>query len=886
MIISFIGDDHFPYFLPMNTAPIPDPWQQEAIQALLEGHDVIVHAPTGAGKTLIFEEWLEQTSFQYQAIYTVPTRALANDKLAEWRRRGWNVGIATGDLSENLSAPVLVATLETQKNKLLNGQGPKLLVIDEYQMLKDEDRGLNYELAIAMAPAGTQLLLLSGSVDNPEDIQKWLVQLGRQPKLVKTMQRPVPLKEISENKLRYKLPGNIKGRWQTLLAKALAAHLGPILIFAPRRMDAEQLATTLAHSLPNPNPLTLTDEQIECLGPTLSVLLRSRIAYHHSGLSYAARAGVIEPLTKAGQLRIVVATMGLAAGINFSLRTVTLATSSYKRGGEEYVIQPDEILQMLGRAGRRGIDKIGYVLLHKNGVSLSQAHPCKLSRSESVDWSALLTLMDAANKIGKDPFAEALRVQRRLFTKRPVPLGIEESYLHFDAPCQLTTDLERSRRVKKCSIEILNSQNQWQAQPHQTSAPLGQAIVPTSDDPENPEYKPVLQDRYTLETVNLPTHSTIYQTPQGLCHAITLAHIYSTDHTPLAEQQSAQENEDPEQIPVIDLVPVEIPQNSYLYLTPFIRRITLWKGRGITPDEWKGQLWDLINLALQTNKLGIIQATIYDGRIIAILDLSQYPIAAYQDVHGQYICNPLTRKNMHSTCKNCPYQASCKKINRPARTVYDWKQLGLISNEGYLTTRGRIASTFYGGDGLAIAAALERKDYPLNDLIFDLANLSAGFRFASGLLRWSGRLGKICCDTYKGLTCSGYLEEGYPQEYGAGASEIVRLCQENSENKLALTRKNLGPGDIDRAIIEWRSRMRQILHSSNTMKNSSELAQAALTNDRIPQDNLFLIQRWEELKSLCKTMLEETESPALEELPPLSDDQTQRLDHKINLKKK
>ena len=72
----------------LNQVVIPDMWQQEAVTALREGKDVIVHAPTGAGKTLIFELWSNQGKNRGQAIYTVPTRALANDKLAEWRARG------------------------------------------------------------------------------------------------------------------------------------------------------------------------------------------------------------------------------------------------------------------------------------------------------------------------------------------------------------------------------------------------------------------------------------------------------------------------------------------------------------------------------------------------------------------------------------------------------------------------------------------------------------------------------------------------------------------------------------------------------------------------------------------------------------------------------
>ena len=71
---------------------VPDLWQQEAVRALQTGNDLVVHAPTGAGKTYIFE--LLYPSLKGQAVFTVPTRALANDKLAEWRARGWDVGVA------------------------------------------------------------------------------------------------------------------------------------------------------------------------------------------------------------------------------------------------------------------------------------------------------------------------------------------------------------------------------------------------------------------------------------------------------------------------------------------------------------------------------------------------------------------------------------------------------------------------------------------------------------------------------------------------------------------------------------------------------------------------------------------------------------------------
>src|SRR5262249_5250885 len=148
-----------------------------------------------------------------------------------------------------------------------------------------------------------QLLLLSGSVANPQDVVKWLKRLGREAVQIRTDLRPVPLDEIDGNSLSYHVPSSIRNYWPRLVAKGLAEDLGPILLFAPRRQAAESMAAELARYLPTPNPLALSQEQRLIVGENLGRMLKSRIAYHHSGLSYAARAGVIEPLAKAGQLR-------------------------------------------------------------------------------------------------------------------------------------------------------------------------------------------------------------------------------------------------------------------------------------------------------------------------------------------------------------------------------------------------------------------------------------------------------------------------------------------------------------------------------------------------------------------------------------------------------
>src|SRR2546422_9414808 len=169
--------------------------------------------------------------------------------------------------------------------------------------------------------------------------------------------------------------------------------------------------------------------------------------------------------------------MGLAAGINFSLRSVALAGESYRRDYVEQPLKADEILQMFGRAGRRGIDEMGFVLVSANEIRMRDGYPCQLARSGMVDWSALLGLMSAAASREESPFVEAVRVQERLFTTRPIFLGVEESMKHPDTPCGLKTDAERARHVRQRVREMLNSRGEWELYPKPTEVPLNQIRI-------------------------------------------------------------------------------------------------------------------------------------------------------------------------------------------------------------------------------------------------------------------------------------------------------------------------------------------------------------------------------------------------------------------------
>ncbi len=823
-------------FSALNQVAVPDLWQQQAVTALRQGKDVVVQAPTGAGKTLVFEMWSNQGKNRGQAIYTVPTRALANDKLAEWRARGWDVGIATGDLAENLGAPVLVATLETQKNRLIQGDGPALLVVDEYQMLGDPDRGLNYELALALAPPRTQLLLLSGSVANPQDIVKWLRRLGRDALLVRHEHRPVPLEEVHASQLSYHLPREISGYWPRLVAKALAEDLGPVLIFAPRRQAAESLAAELARQLPIPNPLPLTTGQKLLAGEHLARMLKSRVAYHHSGLSYGARAGVIEPLAKAGQLRAVVATMGLAAGINFSLRSVALAADSYRRDATEQFLRPDEILQMFGRAGRRGLDETGYILISANELRLLDAHPNHLHRTGAVDWPALLGLMAAAAQQGKDPFTEAVRIQERLFTTKPIFLGVEESLRHPVTPCGLRTDAERARHVRRRVREMLDSQGVWQEMPDPVMRPIGEVLTPLAREvspDQTPKLVPALSVPAAVEKLAMGSLALVHDAAEpGM-------RVYGRSVT-LADTLA----------------------DGRVIISKWARRLTNWSGRQASMEVWTSKVAPLVERHLDQAGTPLARRLEEGRRIVAHLSLARQSIKAHMDRHGVALWRPITRDVLPGDCAQCPLTPVCNRLPTATGTALLWRRLNLVDASGAPTLRGRIVSFFSQGDGLAVAAALEEETYPIEELLYDIANLDGGFRFCGDENRWGGRLALVCHKSYGLQSIPGYLENGMPPKYGAGAEQVVASVHRNPAGKHAWVTDLLGAGDIDRVIIEWRSLLRQIAHS--------------------PEMDW---ERWSLFQKLARETLSETDSPTLTDLPPLAYDQTRRVDHRLILRR-
>ncbi|HEY2614262.1 MAG TPA: DEAD/DEAH box helicase [Chthoniobacterales bacterium] len=788
---------------------VPDLWQQEAVRALRAGKDVVVQAPTGSGKTYIFE--LLYHSLKSQAIFTVPTRALANDKLAEWRGRGWDVGIATGDLALNLNAKVLVATLETQRARFLRRDGPGLLVVDEYQMIADPVRGVHYELALALAPPETQLLLLSGSVQNPQDVAEWLRRIGRDPVLISHQERPVPLEEVDLSALPESQFVQTKNFWPRMIGKALRADLAPVLVFAPRRNASEEIAQAIASALSPRDPLPLSAEQEALAGKRLSKLLRSRIAYHHSGLSYAVRAGLIEPLAKAGQLDVVVATMGLAAGINFSMRSVLVTDTRFFAGNFERHVQPDELLQMFGRAGRRGLDETGYVLTLPDIPRLADARPRQLKRSIQVDWPSLISVMRGAADRGEQPFSAAVELSRSLFSAQLVPIGSEHSLATGEKPCGLWVDAERARFARRPIKEILNSANEWEpvnSVPQNVS--LGQLFLR-----EKEEWVPALTLPRSLDGRGFG----------NLCK-LREKGIYGRE------------------IPL-----VSVPSADAIVPVKWLRKII---GPQIVTRDFFEQ--NILPRVTEFTRGGNIAALVQHGETIyARLDFSEVVVPAVLDSRGRALQEPPERENLPIVCRHCSELERDLSVIITNSPAYAWRQLGLITEDGRPTRRGGLFSFFQAGEGLAIAAALEDETYPIDDLVFDLANIRAGPRFAGEDAPLGGRLGILCQRVYGRADHPGYLEMGVPVHYGSGAAEVIREIAANSSPRYRLTTDSLRSGDIERALMEWRSLLRHIVGAPD-----------------------LEWERWRALQRIAAHFVDNTISPAALDFPPLLASQQRR----------
>ncbi len=470
-----------------------DTFQKQAIKKLREGKNLIVAAPTGAGKTAIVDhiarEILEGGG---TVIFTAPLKALCNQKFREFSQLFGDdrVGLITGDEVVNDRAPLLVMTTEVLRNMLQEGtleEAPSLVVYDEVHYLADVDRGAAWEESIVLLPSETQILGLSATAPNAHEVALWMeVIKDRKTEVVHYAKRAVPLqllgitKETGLQPLRRVLKrveayrrDRKKGpifravNHLEIISELQARGMLPALYFLFNRKRVEAFAYELGryHSfLTNPekrkvreylNSLEIPDEARPFFEKMRGLLLKG-VGFHHAGLMPHIKRAV-EVLFERRLLKVVYCTSTFALGVNMPARTVCFDTVVKYDGHTFRPLTNMEFFQKAGRAGRRGIDDVGYVVVRFDPRDQEEIPVYRERNIEPIESSFKLSYNSVVNLLARgsimkieDFLSASLWSFQHEEEKRRLSRGIEEVKAQLEAlptyQCEYREDLFLKRK--------------------------------------------------------------------------------------------------------------------------------------------------------------------------------------------------------------------------------------------------------------------------------------------------------------------------------------------------------------------------------------------------------------------------------------------------------
>ena len=417
-----------------------DDFQQEAIRSISEGHSVVVCAPTGSGKTIIAEYAAMRALAEGKKLfYTTPLKALSNQKFFDLKNRFGeaNVGLLTGDISVNRDARIIVMTTEIFRNMLYGIQEDVGLlgylgyvVLDECHYMNDAERGTVWEESIIYCPDNIQLVALSATVANAAELTDWINEIHHDTRLIWSDFRPVPLRFSyydrdklmplfeAPGKMNRKLKTDMKGqrfakkqrffRPNDLIAVMAEKDMLPAIFFTFSRKDCDKhLEFTQTLKLLTPAERKLLNKKVDdyvALNPFLEgnqslPYIRNGFASHHAGLLPAMKH-LVEILFQQGLIKVVFATETLAAGINMPARSTVITKISKRTNDGHRILTASEFLQMSGRAGRRGMDQVGYVIIVSSqyegaleAATLASSPPDPLNSQFTPTYGMVLNLL-------------------------------------------------------------------------------------------------------------------------------------------------------------------------------------------------------------------------------------------------------------------------------------------------------------------------------------------------------------------------------------------------------------------------------------------------------------------------------------------------------------
>ncbi|CAG9767648.1 unnamed protein product [Ceutorhynchus assimilis] len=412
------------YGPPLKEYPFAlDPFQNESIVCVDNNQSVLVSAHTSAGKTVIAEYAVAKAfKNEQKIIYTTPIKALSNQKYREFSEQFEDVGLVTGDVTLNPEASCLIMTTEILRSMLYRGseimREVGWVIFDEIHYMRDSERGVVWEESIILLPHNVRFVFLSATIPNARQFAEWIAYLYKQPcHVVYTDYRPTPLQYYLfaagangihmvvddkgafhednfstamatlqnanprvKDKKRGRQGGNIKDPSQSGIFKVVKMIMergfAPVIVFSFSKKDCELYAMQLTKMDFNTpaekrcvqlvfdnamDVLSDEDKKLPQVQNMLPLLLRG-IGIHHGGLLPILKEN-IEILFGEGLIKALFATETFAMGLNMPARTVLFTGINKFDGNQRRLISSAEYIQMSGRAGRRGLDDQGIVIL-------------------------------------------------------------------------------------------------------------------------------------------------------------------------------------------------------------------------------------------------------------------------------------------------------------------------------------------------------------------------------------------------------------------------------------------------------------------------------------------------------------------------------------------
>ena len=490
-----------------------DSFQIDAIESLYENLNVLVTAPTGAGKTIIAERGIEEYLDKgNRVIYTTPIKALSNQKYHDFVSSGFDTGLLTGDRNENPDAGLIIATTEILRNMIftnderINDIG--LVVLDEVHYLADKERGSTWEEIIIHLPKDIKLLCLSATIGNENEFLNWIVSQRGPTDLIQSKIRPVPLEislitaskddeqilaikstEDKRNRPIFKLDKKFKRFRKPSLSDQISYIMNkkatPCILFYFSREKVEnkaRYAANLNFKIKKNVQLRhlfedifddITNEEYQLLNLDELYWMWSRgVAYHHAGLAPIVKE-FVEFLFINRHIDILFATETLSLGINMPAKSIIIDSSFKYDGLKTRLISKSEFLQLTGRAGRRGIDSKGYAYINYDKRienswynDLFDLKPNNLKSSYSNSYGSVLNLN---NKYGEKKGIEMIKKSFYSYQNKLNDKALETNYkakLKVLNEMNYFTDLNKNKLLTEThrdnlilGIELLNENN-------------------------------------------------------------------------------------------------------------------------------------------------------------------------------------------------------------------------------------------------------------------------------------------------------------------------------------------------------------------------------------------------------------------------------------------